>query len=201
MSSPRNIQILFPSPLFPAAQSHLFRYSFSVVECPKSTHTIAKESPPHCTHCMPSAQGWLPSPQSRILLLITSFPREITNFTKNEGITNVFCNCGTRNHGKGLTASEVWLQKRRMRSMKELLDWRGISRWSWGSGHYALPLSLFAQKITVAVPAHYSKEVESSVKVFEGTLQKESECGWGLEIGPIQAWILLWFCSGTPDAF
>lgn len=114
----------------------------------------------------------------------------------------MFWDCRTRTQGRGLTPGEVQLQKGRTRAMKEQLDQRGTSQWCWGSAHHNLPLLLFisAQQTAVAVPARWSKDLETSIKVFEGTLQKETGCGWRLEIDHIQAWILLLCCSGAPDA-
>lgn len=107
----------------------------------------------------------------------------------------------------GTNPWEVQLPEEKLRALKEQLDWkRGLSWWCWRAARRVLLLLLFtsALRITLAVPAQWSKEVETPATVFEGTPQTENACGWRQTVrqtGGIQIWIVLLCHRGTPDAF
>lgn len=94
----------------------------------------------------------------------------MTYFSEKHRIVNEFWDCKTRHMGRD------WPLVMSRYGRRSWTLWQTISWWCRGSAHHIFPLFLFtfALQITLTIPNHWNKEVETPIKVSKGILQKEN---------------------------
>lgn len=172
-------------------------YSFSLVVCPKSINAIYTSLySPH-----PQCPRLTPFPKDKVSITHHIHKR---NDLLSKKLRHWKCVLGLWEQESG-EQTDPWLspvQKGKGNSCERSV-WPEVSLGGAGDQltvSCSAPLHLCTANCCCCSNS-LEQRVETLIKEFERSLQKESDCGWRFEIDRIQTWILVLCCSGTPDAF